>query len=118
MLNHLPVKKLAGVVATKAAQDIRVYGNLIRHNGHHGVSLEGLAPGQPDVNKSHLVENNHIHHCGRLVGHGYGVRISQSGHNKISWSIRLKGEIAMWPDVDNSYPLTVIPKNVNLRSGL
>jgi hypothetical protein len=41
----------------------------------------------------------------------------QSSHNKISWSIRLKGEIAMWPDVDNSYPLTVIPKGVNLRSG-
>jgi hypothetical protein len=37
----------------------------------------------PDVNHHHRVENNHIHHCGRLIGHGAGVYIQQSGHNQI-----------------------------------
>ncbi|MBD3182334.1 hypothetical protein GF312_08585, partial [Candidatus Poribacteria bacterium] len=72
-----------GMSITGHAQNINVYGNLIRFNGYHGVSINGLRPGQPDVNKYNVVENNHIHHCGRLVGHGYGVNISQSGHNKI-----------------------------------
>ncbi|HUT36444.1 MAG TPA: right-handed parallel beta-helix repeat-containing protein [Planctomycetota bacterium] len=72
-----------GVAITGHAQRIALYGNLIRFHGLHGVTLQGHGPGQPDVNHHHAVENNHIHHCGRLVGHGYGVRISQSGHNRI-----------------------------------
>jgi len=74
---------LNGVMIVHHAQGIVVYGNLIRYNGQHGVSLTGYSPGKPDVNHHNVVENNHIHHCGRLVGHGYGVEISQSGHNKI-----------------------------------
>ncbi|MFP4057291.1 MAG: right-handed parallel beta-helix repeat-containing protein [Candidatus Brocadiia bacterium] len=73
-----------GVLVHGHAQRITVYGCLIREHGLHGVELQGLRPGKPDVNHHHLVENNHIHHCGRLVGHGYGVRISQSGHNRIT----------------------------------
>ncbi len=65
------------------AQRITLYGNLIREHGYCGVSLEGLGPGNPDVNHHHRVENNHIHHCGRLIGHGAGVYIQQSGHNQI-----------------------------------
>jgi hypothetical protein len=65
------------------AQGIEVSSNLIRFNGLHGVSLHGLGLGDEDVNHHNLVENNHIHHCGRLVGHGYGVRIAQSGNNRI-----------------------------------
>lgn len=65
------------------AQRITIYGNLVQYNGWHGVHLEGLAPGQPDVNHHNVVENNHIRYCGQLVGHGYGVRIYQSGHNHI-----------------------------------
>ncbi len=72
-----------GVFIQGRAQRITVYGNLIREHGLHGVELQGLGPGQPDVNHHHTVENNHIHHCGRLVGHGYGVRVQQSGHNRI-----------------------------------
>ncbi len=75
---------LNGVMIAYHAQGIVVYGNLIRFNGQHGVSLTGYwVGGGPDVNHDNVVENNHIHHCGCLVGHGYGVEISQSGHNKI-----------------------------------
>ena len=73
----------SGVLIANHAQRVTVYGNLIRFNGLHGVSLRGLAVGEEDVNHHNVVENNHIHHCGELVGHGYGVRISQSGHNEI-----------------------------------
>jgi len=73
----------SGVLVNGHAQGVRIYGNLIRFHGQHGVSLLGLPPGQADVNKYHSVDNNHIHHCGRLTGHGYGVRISQSGWNKV-----------------------------------
>lgn len=74
---------VTGVVIADHAQRIVIYGNLIRRHGQHGVSLLGRGPGQADVNHHNVVENNHIHHCGRLIGHGYGVRIQQSGHNKI-----------------------------------
>ncbi|NLG51792.1 MAG: right-handed parallel beta-helix repeat-containing protein, partial [Chloroflexi bacterium] len=59
-------------------------GNLIRHNGYDGVSLQGLPPGNEDVNHHNVVENNHIHYCGELVGHAAGVHISQSGFNEIT----------------------------------
>ena len=32
-----------------------------------------------------------------------------SASNKIVWSLRVKGEIAFWPDVDEEYPITVLP---------
>ncbi len=76
--------KRHGVSIAGHSQANRVYGCEIRENGHHGVSLSGLGPKtrEPEVG-FHRVENNHIHHCGRLVGHGYGVAISWSGHNQI-----------------------------------
>jgi len=80
-----------GVNLDGAVQRVTVYGCHIHENGWHGVSLTGipaekLDPRNPlagDVNKHNVVENCHIHHCGRLVGHGYGVEISQSGHNRV-----------------------------------
>lgn len=74
---------ITGVLIRDHAQEIEVYGNLIRWHGQHGVSLQGPWMGQPDVHHHHRVENNHIHHCGRLIGHGYGVRIYQSGDNQV-----------------------------------
>jgi hypothetical protein len=32
-----------------------------------------------------------------------------SRHNKIVWCIQVKGEIARWPDLDEEFPLTVLP---------
>ncbi|MCD6395763.1 MAG: right-handed parallel beta-helix repeat-containing protein, partial [Planctomycetes bacterium] len=72
-----------GIEILDHAQNIVIYGNVIRRHGLHGVALSGRGPGREDVNHHNIVENNHIHHCGRLIGHGYGVRISQSGQNRI-----------------------------------
>ena len=30
-------------------------------------------------------------------------------HNKISWSLKVKGQIARWPDVDEEYPVVILP---------
>ena len=32
-----------------------------------------------------------------------------ASHNKIKWSLRIKGDIPMWPDVNRSYEFTVLP---------
>ncbi len=72
-----------GVYAIYHSQGIEIQGNLIRNNGQHGVSILGPAPGGENMNHHNLVQNNHIHHCGRMVGHGYGVHIYQSGNNRI-----------------------------------
>jgi len=75
---------VTGVMISGHAQRIVLEGNLIRRHGQHGVSLMGRGPGRSDISHHNIVTNNHIHHCGRLIGHGYGVRISQSGHNQIT----------------------------------
>ncbi|MDP6636756.1 MAG: right-handed parallel beta-helix repeat-containing protein [Phycisphaerae bacterium] len=74
-----------GVVAGGGARGVTIYGCLIRNHGFHGVHFQGHGPSAqaPDVNHHNVVENCHIHHCGRRIGHGYGVRIWQSGHNRI-----------------------------------
>lgn len=33
-----------------------------------------------------------------------------SGNNKILWRLRVRGEIPRWPDVDDEYPITVLPQ--------
>ncbi len=35
-----------------------------------------------------------------------------ASNNKIKWSLRIKGDIAMWPDVKQSYDFTVLPFSV------
>jgi parallel beta helix pectate lyase-like protein len=72
-----------GVAIHNLAQRITVYGCQIRFHGQHGVTLTGAGYSRKDINHHNVIENNHIHHCGRRIGHGYGVRISQSGHNRI-----------------------------------
>jgi len=73
----------SGVAIGGAAQRITLYGNLIRHNGYCGVLIQGPGWQEADTNHHHVIENNHIHHCGELVGHGAGVYISQGGHNQV-----------------------------------
>ena len=75
-----------GIQLKDHAQHIRIYGNLIRHIGLYAVLLEGVQhtePGCPDVNHHNIIENNHIHHCGELYGHGYAVMLYQSGYNRV-----------------------------------
>ena len=86
----------SAVALNERAQHNEIYGNLIRDAGFHGVLLAGFPPrlavgadGQPilDVNRDNQVVTNHIRHCGRLVGHGGGIFIHSSGHNRIAHNL-------------------------------
>ena len=73
-----------GIGIYHKSQNITIYGNEITQIGFRGVFLCGGYPtGQPYLNFGHQVVNNHIHHCGRLVGHGAGVQMLGSGDNQI-----------------------------------
>ena len=75
-----------GVVVTGHAAGVAICDNLVRYHGMNGVDLSGLGPGPAAGGREWQVsiENNHIHHCGRLFGHGAGVAITQSGHNRVA----------------------------------
>jgi hypothetical protein len=86
----------SAVALNERAQRNEIYGNLIRDAGFHGVLLTGFPPrlavgadGQPilDVNRDNQILNNHVHHCGRLVGHGGGIFIHSSGHNRVAHNL-------------------------------
>jgi len=34
----------------------------------------------------------------------------ESSNNKVLWRLRVRGEIPRWPDVDDEYPITVLPQ--------
>lgn len=36
----------------------------------------------------------------------------ESRNNKVLWRLRVRGEIPRWPDVDDEYPITVLPQPV------
>ena len=35
-----------------------------------------------------------------------------SGNNKITWTVRLNGDIAKWPDVKMEFPITIVPNSI------
>src|SRR5262249_6560516 len=39
-------------------------------------------------------------------------------HNKIIWSVRIHGEIDRWPDLQEEFPVTVLPSASKIETGL
>ena len=72
-----------GVYIHGAAERITVADSEIRYNGLHGVEMKGLPFGGPYVNKGHVIENNHVHHCGEVIGSAMGVKLSDSGDSRV-----------------------------------
>ena len=76
----------SGVAVVWSGRGNRIANCEIRDAGFHGVLLSGyraeFGPAM-DLNRDNVVEDNWIHHCGRLVGHGGGLFIHSSGHNRI-----------------------------------
>ncbi|MFG0289523.1 MAG: right-handed parallel beta-helix repeat-containing protein [Rhodopirellula sp. JB044] len=62
----------------------RITGNDIEHLGGSGILLCGYGPGTKDVNVENVVDNNHIHHVGRIYSHSPGIMVWQSGENRIA----------------------------------
>lgn len=65
-------------------QQNTISGNVIEQMGGAGVLLCGYGPGTKDVNQNNLVDNNHIHHVGRIYSHSAGIMVWQSGDNRIA----------------------------------
>ncbi|MEK6795251.1 MAG: right-handed parallel beta-helix repeat-containing protein [Spirochaetota bacterium] len=80
----------SGAAFVWGAVSNRVYGCEIASPGFHGVLLSGYRAkfGTAfDMNKYNIIENNWIHHVGREAGHGAGVFIWASGHNRITHNV-------------------------------
>jgi parallel beta-helix repeat protein len=83
-----------GVIMNRYAQNNIVYGNLIDDIGYTGVYLTGWGPGEGNfsgtessyVNKFNIISNNCIRGCGKLIGHGSGIQLYQSGDNEITYN--------------------------------
>ncbi|MDP6543183.1 MAG: right-handed parallel beta-helix repeat-containing protein [Phycisphaerae bacterium] len=65
-------------------QGNRIAGNEIAHIGGAGVLMIGYGPGTKDVNRNNIVENNCIHHIGRIWRHSHAIVAWQSGANRIA----------------------------------
>ena len=65
-------------------QQNTISGNVIEQMGGAGVLLCGYGPGTKDVNRNNLVDNNHIHHVGRIYSHSSGIMVWQSGDNRVA----------------------------------
>ena len=72
-----------GIRVDLYGKDIEITNNKIFNLGGTGVLLCGYGPGNKDVNKHHLVQNNEIHHIGQLFWHSPAIFIWQSGENRI-----------------------------------
>ncbi|ELS58241.1 right-handed parallel beta-helix repeat-containing protein [Streptomyces viridochromogenes] len=89
--NNIAHGGFSGVALTYNTQNVTVSGNDIHDVGLYGVLLVGKQQGVTDAsgqqiydNKNNIVTNNKMTHTGRLVGHGGGVFINQSGDNDIT----------------------------------
>ncbi len=81
-----------GIAMHEDSQGHVITGNLIENCGYCGIMAAGFHLGQGPVhsaeagyvNKGHLIRNNYIRSCGKLVGHGAGLWLAQSGDTEIS----------------------------------
>ena len=46
---------------------------------------------------------------GRIVVPADSMHTFEAGSNNVLWRLRVRGEIPRWPDVDDEYPVTVLP---------
>lgn len=76
-----------GVSMVWRAKDNVIQNCEIKRCGFHAVLLSGYRAefgSKAYHNKGNIINNNHLHDCGELVGHSAGVFIWASGDNKIT----------------------------------
>jgi hypothetical protein len=75
-----------GIALDHYAQRVFITGNEIAYNNSGGVSITGYGPGDVDLNHSHLIERNYIHHMGLDYMHSNPVQIYGSHNNKVRYN--------------------------------
>jgi len=86
---------LAAIALDGESREHIVSGNLIEDCAYSGVCLRGRWVGSPagrspegaHVNHGHVVTNNYIRRCGRLIGQAAGVWLYESGENEVSHNL-------------------------------
>ncbi|MDB2673517.1 right-handed parallel beta-helix repeat-containing protein [Akkermansiaceae bacterium] len=68
-------------------QKNRIRSNHIEHIGGTGILICGYGPGTKDVSHHNLIENNHIHHVGKIHAHSPGIFLWQSGENRVAHNL-------------------------------
>lgn len=73
----------SGIRIDLYGQNITITNNKLFNLGGTGILLCGYGPGNKDVNKNHLIQNNEVHHIGELFWHSPALFVWQSGNNRI-----------------------------------
>lgn len=76
-----------GIRVDLYGQRNQIVNNHIEYLGGTGILLCGYGPGKKDVNKSNVLYNNHIHHCGQILWHSPGIMVWQSGENRVAHNL-------------------------------
>lgn len=69
------------------SQKNRIHSNHIEHLGGTGILLCGYGPGTKDLSHHNLIENNHIHHVGKIHAHSPAIFLWQSGENRVAHNL-------------------------------
>lgn len=69
------------------SQKNRIVSNHLEHLGGTGILIAGYGPGTKDVSLQNLIENNHIHHVGKVHAHSPGIFLWQSGQNRVAHNL-------------------------------
>lgn len=65
----------------------KIQGNKIEHIGATGILVCGYGPGTKDVSHHNLIDNNEIHHVGKIYPHAPGIFLWQSGENLVTHNL-------------------------------
>ena len=68
-------------------QKNRIRSNHIEHVGGTGILVCGYGPGTKDLSHHNLIENNHIHHTGRIHAHLPDIFLWQTSENLVSHNL-------------------------------
>jgi hypothetical protein len=74
---------LDGITLEGRVRRVTVEGNHVHDTGQTGIRLAGPTS-REYANRQHRIANNHVHHVGRIVGHGHGIELSHSGNNEVA----------------------------------
>jgi Right handed beta helix region len=122
--NQISGGGFSGVSLKNSTQNINISLNHIHDLGYHGVLAVGADVGEVASdgkqifdNKGHTIYGNHIHHTGKIIGHGAGIFLFQSGKNTISrnkihniprYAIGLKGSPQLEGMIGKTYGNTLV----------
>jgi hypothetical protein len=75
---------LHAILMADHVRDCAVTGCRIADIGHTGVQINGPWTGVRMISTGNTISNNHIYDTGKVIGHGAGIQLVNSGGNRIT----------------------------------